>query len=272
MRYKKYVYFLLLVMIFGCNKICAKEIKKCENESDCYYRFNQNDTFMCYNPNKKRVTISYTQVKNGNKDPLINMNKDVTDTETGIDAPKVGNNCPQYLIYRYKDRFIFNSEGIWGFNDSSLANKFFNASNGVQNMQAYIAEKTTMENYNNALTEVFSGGIGKDQLPGIDINSKVSCVELFGEKSDPNSIKYLINEILQYPKIIVPMLVIVFGTVDFAKAVIAGKEDEMKKAQKTFIKRVIIGVAFFFIPVFVDILMSLADIVWEGLGYTACDI
>lgn len=102
--------------------------------------------------------------------------------------------------------------------------------------------------------------------------SSVSCNELFGSKSDPESIRYLINEILQYPKIIVPILVILFGSLDFAKAVISGKEDGMKKAQSTFIKRVIIGVAFFFIPVIVDLLMGFADIVWSGLGYTSCDI
>ena len=46
----------------------------------------------------------------------------------------------------------------------------------------------------------------------------------------------------------------------------------MKKAQSTFIKRVIIGVAVFFVPAVVDLIMSLADIVWEGLGYTTCGL
>ena len=46
----------------------------------------------------------------------------------------------------------------------------------------------------------------------------------------------------------------------------------MKKAQKTFIKRVIVGVAVFLIPVIINALMWLADIAWEGLGYTHCDI
>jgi hypothetical protein len=51
----------------------------------------------------------------------------------------------------------------------------------------------------------------------------------------------------------------------------ASKEDEMKKAQKTFIKRVIIGVAFFFIPALVNILMWLANIVWNGM-YPTCGL
>ena len=45
----------------------------------------------------------------------------------------------------------------------------------------------------------------------------------------------------------------------------------MKKAQNTFIKRLIIGIAVFFVPVFVDIIMDLADIVWTGT-FVECNI
>lgn len=100
---------------------------------------------------------------------------------------------------------------------------------------------------------------------------KITCKGLFGSKKDPDSLRSLINEILEYPRIIVPVLVIVLGMIDLAKAVVASKEDEMKKAQATFVKRLIIGVAFFLIPVFVDIMMWLADIVWNGM-YTSCNI
>ena len=95
--------------------------------------------------------------------------------------------------------------------------------------------------------------------------------EIFGSKSDPDSLSYLINEILMYPKYIVPALVIGLGTLDFAKAIIASKEDEMKKAQATFIKRVIIGISIFFVPLIINIIMYLADIVWNG-AFTTCGI
>ena len=95
----------------------------------------------------------------------------------------------------------------------------------------------------------------------------MSCSELFGD-----DIIDLVKEILEYPRIIVPILVILLGMIDFGKAVIASKEDEMKKAQSTFIKRVIIGIFIFFVPAIVEILMEFADIVWAGLGYSTCDI
>ena len=95
---------------------------------------------------------------------------------------------------------------------------------------------------------------------------EVGCNDLFDQ-----SLIDLLKDILKYPRLIVPILVIGLGLIDLGKAVMASKEDEMKKAQKTFIKRVIIGVAFFFIPALVNILMWLANIVWNGM-YPTCGL
>lgn len=95
------------------------------------------------------------------------------------------------------------------------------------------------------------------------------CKELFGDKDEPDSIRNFVDEILKYPKIIIPILVIVLGTLDLAKAVMAAKEDEMRKAQSTFIKRVLVGVVIFFVPMILDIIMYFIDLV---LGYTTCGI
>ena len=117
--------------------------------------------------------------------------------------------------------------------------------------------------YNYILTLILTIFIGINGVSASDM----SCTELFGD-----DIIELVKEILQYPRIIVPILVILLGTIDFGKAVIASKEDEMRKAQSTFIKRVIIGTLIFFVPTFVEIIMELADIVWEGLGYSTCGL
>ena len=66
-------------------------------------------------------------------------------------------------------------------------------------------------------------------------------------------------------------MIVGYGSFDFFKAVVAQKEDDMKKAQKTFIKRIIMGVLVFFVPVFINAIMNLAKIAWEGLGYTSCN-
>ena len=58
---------------------------------------------------------------------------------------------------------------------------------------------------------------------------------------------YIVSTIVTIIQIVVPILLIVFGMLDLAKAVIASKEDEIKKAQMTFVKRLIAAVIAFFI-------------------------
>lgn len=99
------------------------------------------------------------------------------------------------------------------------------------------------------------------QVINNSISDEEKCEVFFGAKDDETSIRYLINEILLYPKYIVPILVIGLGTVDLAKAVISAKEDGMKKAQSTFIKRVLIGVVIFLVPVILDLIMYFIDLV-----------
>lgn len=57
-------------------------------------------------------------------------------------------------------------------------------------------------------------------------------------------------------QIVVPVLLVVFGMIDLVKSVIAGKEDEIKKSQMTFVKRLIAGALVFFVFVIVKMLVS----------------
>lgn len=58
---------------------------------------------------------------------------------------------------------------------------------------------------------------------------------------------YVVSTVVMIVKIVVPILLIIFGMLDLAKAVIASKEDEIKKAQMTFVKRLIAAVIVFFV-------------------------
>lgn len=55
---------------------------------------------------------------------------------------------------------------------------------------------------------------------------------------------------------LIPIGLILFGAIDLGKAVMAGKEDEMKKAQSSFIKRVINAVVFFLLFTIVSLVMN----------------
>lgn len=66
---------------------------------------------------------------------------------------------------------------------------------------------------------------------------------------------YLVSTIILLIKIAVPILLIIFGMLDLGKAVVASKEDEIKKGQQMFIKRAIAAVIVFFVIQIVQIVV-----------------
>ena len=58
-------------------------------------------------------------------------------------------------------------------------------------------------------------------------------------------------------KILIPLLLIILGVLDFSKAVMASKDDEIKKAAKSLGMRAISAVIIFFIPTIVSIIMGI---------------
>lgn len=75
----------------------------------------------------------------------------------------------------------------------------------------------------------------------------------------------LVGKILGVFKIVIPLLVIIYGMIDLGKAVVASKDDEIKKAAKQLLIRIIAGIVIFFIPTIVSFAFSLAD------GFTDSD-
>lgn len=57
-------------------------------------------------------------------------------------------------------------------------------------------------------------------------------------------------------KIVVPILLIIFGMLDVGKSVVAGKPDEVTKNLKSFAMRAVAAVLVFFIPSIVGVIMS----------------
>ena len=70
-------------------------------------------------------------------------------------------------------------------------------------------------------------------------------------------VKLIKNGLIPILQIGIPIILIVLGMLDLGKAVMAGKEDEMKKAQGALIKRCIYAVAVFFVVTIVTLLFSL---------------
>jgi hypothetical protein len=75
------------------------------------------------------------------------------------------------------------------------------------------------------------------------------------------------NNILRWIKYILPVFVIVLAILDFIKAIGADKDDEMKKAQKRFITRLIAAALVFIIPLIIEFILTKM-----GFGYDSCGL
>ena len=58
-------------------------------------------------------------------------------------------------------------------------------------------------------------------------------------------------------KIGIPVLLIIFGMLDLGKAVMAQKEDEIKKSQQMFFKRILSAALVFFVVVIVQLVFNI---------------
>lgn len=92
------------------------------------------------------------------------------------------------------------------------------------------------------------------QILAIDTNATYTCGDIGFSFS--GMLPYVVSMIITIIKIVVPILLIIFGMMDLAKAVMAQKEDEIKKGQQTFIKRIIAAVIVFFVITIVQMIIS----------------
>ena len=91
----------------------------------------------------------------------------------------------------------------------------------------------------------------------------------------PNELFNLVSTIIQMIKIVVPILLIIWGMLDFAKSVVAKKEEDIKKYQKAFVSRLISALIVFLIVVIVQFAVNLVSSVEEQSnedGQTITDV
>ena len=70
---------------------------------------------------------------------------------------------------------------------------------------------------------------------------------------------HFIHNIIVIIKVAVPVILVILGMLDFAKGVTSGKEDEIKKGQGIFVKRLIAGACVFFVVTIVQLVMSVVS-------------
>ena len=78
-------------------------------------------------------------------------------------------------------------------------------------------------------------------------------------------ISWILN-ILRWIKYIIPVAVIILGSLDFIKATGSDKDDDMKKAQSKFIKRLVAAALIFLVPLLIEFILPKFGFDYNGCG------
>ena len=80
-----------------------------------------------------------------------------------------------------------------------------------------------------------------------------------------------VGHIVLVVKIVIPIILLFLGALDFFRAITSSKEEEIKKSARSFAFRVISAVVIFFLPTIVSVLFSFVDS-WAGIrgDFNAC--
>lgn len=80
---------------------------------------------------------------------------------------------------------------------------------------------------------------------------------ILGSTEDPNSVAWLIQEIMNYLKVIGPFLILILSSIEFVRAILTSDDESLAKAQKNLITRLILAAALFLLP---DLIMVVLNV------------
>ena len=89
----------------------------------------------------------------------------------------------------------------------------------------------------------------------------MNCTELKGTRTYK-----IIKEVFKWIQILAPIMLIIFGVLDYVKALIASDADAMKKTSSKFVKRLIISAAIILLPFVLDFFLSLLEGSMNDIG------
>ena len=95
-------------------------------------------------------------------------------------------------------------------------------------------------------------------IPNVLAADIKGCQSILPDISIDVKIANTVHTVILVIQIAVPILLVIFGMLDLFKSITAQKEDEIKKGQQIFIKRLIAAVLVFFVFVIVKVVIGVA--------------
>lgn len=75
--------------------------------------------------------------------------------------------------------------------------------------------------------------------------NKIECFT--GGPVIPKGLYNIVSDVIVLIQVVVPILLIIWGMVDFAKGVVSNDEDKIKAGQRSFVKRLAAGIVVLFV-------------------------
>lgn len=115
-----------------------------------------------------------------------------------------------------------------------------------------------------------------NSIPFLDSVQMLADYTSFCDKT--KDIWGFLGNVIMILKIAIPVIIILLGTIDLGKAVMAGDDKKIKEAQKMLLMRLIYGVAIFFVTTIVQVVFGLvggamgneSKICWECVSNKGC--
>lgn len=117
------------------------------------------------------------------------------------------------------------------------------------------AGKSTLADKNNNTTNNSSSNNQNDSIVGDENYSK--CKDFLGDPTNSKSVAWLLQKLFNYVKVLGPILVILFSTIDFTKTILNSDEEAMKKQQKRLGVRLMCAIGIYFLPMVVTLIINL---------------
>lgn len=94
---------------------------------------------------------------------------------------------------------------------------------------------------------------------------ELKCEGLLGNPDNEDSVAWLIAKILNYLRLLGPLMILILSSLEFLKAVLTSDDESLKKAEKNLITRLILAAALFVLPTLIQVLLDI-------FGLTSSDV
>ena len=114
---------------------------------------------------------------------------------------------------------------------------------------------------------VISDSINSNSVVAVisSLKDNKECKGILGNPDNEDSVAWFLVKILDYLRLLGPLMVLVLSSLDFAKAILTSDDESLKKAQSSLITRLILAALLFVLPTLIEVILDI-------FGFTSSDI